>query len=377
MLSEIILKIAAMEYADEEPQAYYPRPSSAGPERCMRQMVYSAMGLAPKPLSGRAVEVFSDGHFHQLLAIDRLRRSTYIIHSEEMGVTIPGVLHWMPDGTRYCKACDGEVKLRDLHGHIDLLFQDMLGVDRLCDVKGLSMYGYDALCSGEIPHDYMCQLAIYLRALQADNPEIREAVLLVKNKNTSALMEYRVAYDPKCDSLTIIDRVIHTGEMETVGIVIPNITGDIIAKFEEVERHRVAKTLPPRQYEMDHWRCSYCSHGRVCWNGWVAEHAQLTTDIALEGDIVDLLKYEREVALHEASAKKEKEGLREKIKDILKESGVREGRAGGYAVAWTVKAGRKFDEGLLPPSVREQCMVDRPNERLSIRKIISEKETQR
>lgn len=363
-----------MEHEAEEPKAYYPRPSSAGPERCIRQMVYAARNEIPKPLSGRAVEVFSDGHIHQMTTEDRLRKSAFEVHSVEMGVDIPGIFHWMPEGLRYCKACDKDVPYRDLHAHLDLLFDDVLGVTRLCDVKGLSTYGYEALCKGEIPLDYLTQQSWYLRALQAYNPDIREAVLLVKNKNTSAYMEYRMVYDPAEDSLTVIDRVIHTGEHESVGLVIENITNASLKKFAEIEKHRAAGTLPERQYEHDHWRCSYCSFGKACWSTWVEEHEKLIDDAVLEGEVVDIVKLERQRALEEANAKNDKDQFRAGIKNILKAAGVRQARVGDYIVSWTVGTRKKLNEELLPPGAYQAALEDKPSERLTINRIKKEDE---
>ena len=44
MIADIILKVAAMERTEED--AYRPRPSSAGPQRCIRQMVYHGLGIS-------------------------------------------------------------------------------------------------------------------------------------------------------------------------------------------------------------------------------------------------------------------------------------------------------------------------------------------
>ena len=79
MLAEIIPKIAGMEQNEWD---FKPRPSSAGPERCIRQMVYHGLGFPSEPLSGRAILVFDDSSWHEELTLDWLRKSAFKIHSE-------------------------------------------------------------------------------------------------------------------------------------------------------------------------------------------------------------------------------------------------------------------------------------------------------
>lgn len=373
MISDVILKVAAMEYAEEEEKPYYPRPSIAGPDRCLRQMVYWARGEERKPLSGRAVMVFNDSSWAEELTFDLMRKSAFQVHSEQMPITIQNAFPWMPEGTWRCKVCDKDVPYRAAHGHLDALASDMLGNDYLIEHKALSMFGFEALWKGDVAYGYLSQMAFYFRGLQQDNPDLTKGVLLVKNKNQSGYLEYIVTYDNSTDTLTVLEIVHHTGERKEVGLVIPSITNDAIARFAEVEKHRAAKTLPAREYTLEDWQCGYCSYSATCWAGWAEEHSRLAEDVALEGEISDLLRYEREVQLHEASAKREREELKEKIKAILAEKGVRSGRTQDYVVEWSVTKTKKFDKDLLPPGVYAAAQKDMPVEKLSIRKIKKEK----
>lgn len=369
MISDVILKVAAMEYAEEEEKAYYPRPSISGPQRCLRQMVYWAKGEKRKPLGGRAVVVFSDSSWQEELTFDLMRKSAYQVHSEQMPITIPDVFKWMPAERYRCSVCKEEVSYRDCHGHIDACCSDMLSKDYLVEHKALSMYGFEALWKGESPLDNFTQMADYFRGLQIDNPDLKEGFLLVKNKNQSGYLEFKVAYDNATDTLTVIERVHHTGERIAIDLVIPNITNDAFARFAEVEQHRVAGTLPGRQYEIDSWRCEYCSYFEVCYANYVEEHEKLTENVELEQDIVDTVRYERETALHESSAKKERDELKAKIKEFLRVKGVKSGRAGEYSVDWIIKTTMEFDKELLEPGVYQAAMKPAIKETLRIRKI--------
>jgi len=369
MIADLLHKIAGMEFASEEDRPYYPRPSIAGPQRCIRQMVYWACSEPKKPLPGRAVVVFSDSSWHEELTMDLLRKSNFAINSEQMPITIPGVFPWMPEGTWFCGVCEKEVLRKDCHGHLDWIITDVLGVDRAVEHKALSHFACEALMRGEMPYDNLTQKSIYMRGAQRYNPDLREGLLLIKNKNTSGYMEYRCCYDGSSDSLNVIESVNHRCERQTHNLIIPRITGDAFDKFREVDELREKKKLPARPYEIDSWRCQYCPYFETCWEGWAEEHTALATDVTLENEVADMVRYEREIAGHLSDLKKEREKLQEGIKNILTEKQVRSGRAGEYTVDWTVTMQKRFDKELLPPGMYEAASVNVPIERLNIRKI--------
>jgi len=373
MLADIIHLIAAREHASEDDKPYYPRPSIAGPERCLRQTVYWAQGEKKKPLPGRAIAVFNDGVWHEELTADWLRKSSYLVHSEQMPVSIAGILHWMPQGSWHCAVCDHDIPYRDIHGHIDFMIQDTPGVDRLVEHKGYAHFTAEALWGGQIPHDNLTQKAIYLRGTQQDQPDCKEGILLIKNKNTSGFLEFRSLYEAKIDTLTVIERVNHLGEREDIGLVVPDITENAFARFAEIERHRIEGTLPERQYDIDSWRCGYCPFTTICWAGWAEEHQQLTQDVALDEEISTAIRYERQKAAEESETKKEREDLKKQIKALLSQQGVRSGRTNEYTIDWEIEMKPKFDKELLPPGMYRACSPLVPAERLKI-KNIKEKE---
>jgi len=373
MLAEILHKILSMEAEPDRP--YYPRPSIAGPERCLRQLVYWARGDAKKAFAGRMLQVLSDSSWGEETTADLIRKSAFQLHSEQMGASLRNALPWMPDTKWRCKACDKDIPHKDLHGHIDYIVTDIMGTDYLTDHKSINHFSHQRYCGEGVPLDYFYQLAVYARGLQEYNPGLKGILLLMKNKNTSGYLEFRGEYDAPSDTLCVFEKTFHTGERQEINLIIPNITNNAIARFAEVEKHRKAGTLPARQYTLDDWQCQYCSYSEnLCWKGWEQEHALLTEDVVLDEEISTLVRYERETALHEASAKKEREELKEKLKQILKERGIRSGKTSEYIVEWTVAMGKKFDKDLLPPGVYAAASKDVPVEKLHIRKIKTTKE---
>jgi len=116
LISEVILKVAGMEAEESKP--YYPRPSIAGPERCLRQMVYWASNTPrDKRISDRAIVVMNDSSFHETLTEDWLNKTAFRLHSQQMEVEIAELDFYNPPFI--------------LKGHIDGIITDMLGFEAL------------------------------------------------------------------------------------------------------------------------------------------------------------------------------------------------------------------------------------------------------
>ena len=310
MLADIIIKIAFEQGKEEERAPYRPRPSSAGPERCIRSLVYHSMAVERAPLPGRAFLVFDDGGWHESLTADWIRKSSFKLHSEQMRVETPvGV------------------------GSIDGIITDLLGVDRLWEHKAMSTYAWERYWNGGFPLDYFTQCALYVNGLQKVNPNLNEALLLDKNKNTAQYLEFLLRYDAEQDSLRIVEMVRSDGERQTPEWEYVGITTDAVAKFAEVEKHRTAGPLPPRPHLFGtDFPCSYCLWNRTCWENFAEEMAALPKEVELE--ISEVLERFQAVKLTEAAAKKEKDELRERILGHLSALNVSGGRAG----RWNVQA---------------------------------------
>jgi hypothetical protein len=168
MLAEVILKSLGFE---KERWPYSPRPSSAGPERCLRELCYWALGFKGKPQSDRSLARMDDSSWHEQLTMDLIRKTAFRLHSEQMAVECGQVIR---NGKPFT-----------IKGRIDGLVTDLLGVDRLLEHKAVDHFTFQRYTSEEFPLDYLSQVVLYLVGLVKIQTEIKEAILLFKNKNTS------------------------------------------------------------------------------------------------------------------------------------------------------------------------------------------------
>lgn len=347
MIAEIIPKIAGQ--FDNSESKYYARPSLAGPERCIRQMVYWGLGIERQPLPGRTILVFDDSSWHEELTADWIRKSAFRLHSEQMEVTITH-----PDFKESRK------------GRIDGVLTDIMGNDFLLEHKALNHFTFQRFWEGnELPLDYFCQCADYMRGLQAVNPDITRGILLIKNKNTSAYIEYLFAYE--FDKLTILEMTSSTGEKkDDVHRIIEAPVGSSFRKFAAVQDYINRKALPKRQYFIDEWRCQYCGWAGTCWEGYEKEFQELKTDAMLPNEVADMVRYYKELGGQKSEIEKEYKSLSEKIKGVMKEVDAREARAGEYVCKVSLIGAERLDKTLLSPLEIEKATVKSFYEKLSI-----------
>jgi len=346
MLAKLLHQIAAMEQSEQESHDFYPRPSIAGPDRCIRQLVYWAKKTDPKPLPGRTLHVFDDGHWHEELVKDWIRKSAFQLHSEQMEIdTMVGV------------------------GHVDGIITDMLGVDRLWENKALNHFTFESIWNGNWPTDYLTQLALYIEGAGRINPELTEGILFIKNKNTAAYMELVCKYDREKDSLTITNVERSNGDTSEPKHVIPDICMTAVNKFAAVQHCVDDNMLPDRQYPFDDWHCGYCPYGQTCWEAFIDEHKNLAEHATLDTEMADMVRYERELQAHESEVKKERGEVRENIKKKLTELKARSGRAGEYLIDWKAEMVEQFNSELVPVDVRNACKETLLKETLKIVKI--------
>lgn len=337
MIAELLFRILEMDNEEEPGRAYYPRPSLSGPERCQRQLVYSAMGTeVDKDLTGRTLSIFADGSLHELALGDMIHKTSFHLHSDQMKIQV-------------------SMLGLTLNGSIDGIVTDILGVDRLIEFKGLNHFTWERYWGKDVlPEDYLAQVSIYCRGLQEVNPNIREIVLLIKNKNTSGLIDYLLDYDRDTDTLTILKKTNHLGEVQVIHtkekpVVREKIVEKSFRKFLEVQSHAEAGTLPDRPYEMDDFHCQYCSFQKTCWSGYAEELASLADSVELEPELADDLRYYKEVSAEITEQEKVKKALREKFLAVMQERKAKEGRLGEYVLKMSISPTRKL--GDLPEAV--------------------------
>jgi hypothetical protein len=352
MIAEILHKLA--ETNQEKEYKFYPRPSLAGPERCIRSMVYWGLNSPREPFPGRTQHVFDDGIWHEELTADWLRKSTFRLHSEQMKVNSRKPMTW---------------------GHIDGIVTDLLNVDRHYEHKGLNHFTFEKYWKGdEYPEDYFTQCAIYNEAIQKELlPDLRESILLIKNKNSAAYMEYILSLDIKTDSMIIVNKTHSTGETIRLNILRENIVTSACDKFYKVLDYVKRKTLPKRQYDIDHWRCEYCSYGKVCWAGYEKEFKELKTDTMLPNEVEDAVRYYRELGAQKKDIEAEYKKLGKTIKDTMKEADAREGKAGNYICRMALVKRSNVDHNLIPQKLIEAATQYSHYERLYIRNLTKEK----
>lgn len=254
-------------------------------------------------------------------------------------------------------------------GEIDGIVTDMLGVDRLWDNKSISHFGFERLMKQDWPVDYLVQQALYIRALQEINPELREGLLLFKNKNQGAFIDLRYSYDYASDTLTLLDCEHSTGKTLVLGTWYADITKFAVEKFALVEKHRADGTLPDRPFlDQDEYPCSYCRWQKPCWEGWEKEHDSLDDDADLH-DLADTVRYQRELSAEIRDKEKERDTITTQIKSAMKEKKVKSGRAGEYVLQSKLHSKASLNKDLLPPAAVAAATETKTYEQLHIKKI--------
>lgn len=339
MLVEAIKLVA--EETQEDRQIYRHRPSSAC--RCIRSLVYHASGLESKTLPGRALLVFDDSKWHEELTANWIRKTAYKLHSEQMPVDI------------------FEINGVKVGGSIDGIIQDITGKDFLWEHKAINHFAFqriqDDVSSG---YDYYVQCALYLWGLQKVSPDITEAILCIKNKNTAQYFEFFVV-------ATWPDIEIYNVLGTQKGLLVSRIE-NVISKckeiFEAIDSYVALKTLPLRPYSRDNWHCSYCGWQEHCWSNYEAEIKTMTGSVDLSNVFYldQLLLLEECVKLQtiKTDAEKRVKEIKDKIKSIFNDNKIKDGYYENIII------NRSFKD------VKEYTVSARIDEILSIKKMKGE-----
>lgn len=391
MLAELIPKLAGM---DQKRFRYKPRPSNAGPERCLRSMVYNALGVEPKPLPGRSILVMDDSSWHEELSIDWINKSAYYVHDQQRGVNcleIPGS-PFLPEhtcsdkhddsGKLTFKGCGMLVPAGWTHGHIDGIVREPLsnpkGREHVLEHKAVSHARFESLETGEdFPDDYICQTCLYDNALRkVYGDELGYAILLVKNKNNARYLEYHIYYDPANDSALVELYVVEFND-DGFPVLTPKKTEDygcllgaVRAKFEEVDRLYLAKTLPKRQYGADDWQCSYCGWSQYCWLEYQEEMAKRADKVELSTDVIaGVIRWKHELSKARLDIEEQEDKIKEAIRTELVEKGGKTAIAGDYYVELLPAVREELDKTMIPAEILEKATTKKPYEKLNVKKI--------
>lgn len=337
MIVESLYKILEMANKEEPDHVYYPRPSLAGSERCIRQLVYSATNTERNSdLSGRTLSIFEDGSLHELAMGDLIQKSAFHLHSEQMKIEV---------------AMLGLT----LKGSIDGVVTDLLGNDRLIEFKSSNHFSFERYWNKETyPENYFAQVSIYCRGLQAVNPDIHEIVLLIKNKNNSAFLEYLLNYERETDTLTVLKKANHLGDQVIIHTekkpeIREKIVEKAFQKFLDVNAHAAAGTLPDRPFPSDSWQCEYCAYNRTCWSTYSEEVESMAESVELEPELADEVRYYKQLSAEITDQEKVKKAMRDKLLAVMQEKQAKVGKIGEYLVKMSISPTKKL--GDLPEAV--------------------------
>lgn len=375
MLASLLVKIAADEAREREPQAYRIRPSGITVEhkgewhgKCPRAAVYHRLNFPPAPRPGRMELVLGDSSWAEHLTNDWIRKSVYRLHSEQMGIdclTVDGVTlppwrcevcHKHSCFTRHSAAdmpiedCSFCLYPGDLvHGHIDGILQDLEGYERVYEHKAINHFAFNRYWDGELPIGYITQPCFYLIGLKKLLVELKEILLLIKCKNTSQYLDYLIEYDQERD-VALVKEVEHSGYGKKIlGIELPGLVVSAVENWKRTERfYQESKelgkaVLPLRPFDHDSWQCSYCEYSEICWSGYEAEFQELATGVEFDYDFAGMCRDERQLAAEETVVKTKREEIRTTIKKWLHQMDTRSGRAGEYLIDLSLATRSKFD----------------------------------
>lgn len=343
MLADILHKIAEDEQDLTRP--FHPRPSLSGPERCARALVYYAMGEPRAPWPGRFIQVLDDSTWHAELIKDQIRKSAYKLHSEEM-----------------------EVKTLVGPGHIDGIITDLLGDDRLLEIKAVNHFTFQRYQKGHWPLDYLTQTALYVEGLQRLNPAITQGLLFIKNKNNAAYMEVLVSYTSQTDTLQILNIISSDGDgTARSGLFVENITRMAGEKMRAIQHLAKIKKLPERPYAFgSDFPCSYCQWAKKCWDGYDTKGEAV--DMQLRPEFESRAELYWELTKQIGDLVKEKDALREEMKLSLDKENITGGNTDHYDISLTFQE-REVLKKNLPPELREKVVEISKSQVLRVRKI--------
>jgi len=289
--------------------------------------------------------VFDDSSWHEELTADWIRKTAFRLHSEQM-----------------------EVMTAVGPGHIDGIVTDLLGVDRLFEHKAINHFSFERLWRGQWPLDYFTQCALYLEGLTKLNPEMTEALLLVKNKNTAQYLECLLFYHRDADILILKNVLRSDGEASEPDFLMARVTQAAVEKFAAVREYQAAQTLPPRPFAYGtDFPCGYCRWAQACWEGYEEEIAERSASIQLPDDLAQVAEEYRSLTDTETCCTKRKKELREPLYQALVRENAKAGTVGVYTVALSTQHRTFLDEEAIPPDILAKARKEKLIETLTVR----------
>lgn len=357
MFAETILGVAQLGI---HPSPYRPRPSSAGPERCMRQLVYKGRGVPEPPPGRRLAMIFRDGHTHEDTSLEFLRQSLFQIHGEQRAINIPLAYPWREDKPDYrcpeCSAAAGRpifIKATTLHGHIDALATTIMGETYLFEHKAVVSHFFQRYWEEEkTPYDYFTQITMYLRGLHEEGLNVTAGALVIKNKDTGAMLEFEFQYEYDSDTFTITAILRAPGsERKTVHQTHQGLYHQAIEKFRQIDTYIANEQLPERLESDDDIRCQYCPYLDLCWDGY--QMPALTERLIIPDALKSTAKAFIELDQQLGPLEKQHKELKDTLKAALVERQVLEAFVDDQILVLTKGSQKRLDDKRLPIMLKE------------------------
>lgn len=298
MIAEKIVETAAREYHSSVKK--YHRMSEIG--KCERALVYDWRGEEKEPISGRGMLIFNDGDMHHRDIRDRIRKAGFELIEEERELYDP---NW------------------NLSGHIDGIVCNN-GDRLLLEIKSINHFQFERLNSTPL-EDHIQQINLYMFYRDIDR-----GVILYKNKNTAAMKEFIIERDE-------------------------NLIQELLAKFERIDSHLKAGTLPDRPYPKSDWHCQYCQFQKICWAG-VKEGR--TGDKLVKTDdpvVIETADEYKRLSKEKKEAEDRLKSLKESLEGSLSAYHTGALRAGKFIVRSLNRKREKIDKTLIPEEILKKA----------------------
>lgn len=349
MLAELIEKIAGWEPGQSK---FYPRPSMAGPEQCLRKLVYMAKGYPARKMDDRFHLVLDDSSWHEELTLDWLRKSAFKVHSEQLEIECGEVI-W--NGRPFT-----------MKGHIDALITDMAGQDYLLEHKAINHFSFQRYLEKDFPMDYLTQCRLYIQGLQKIAP-IKKGFLLIKNKNNAQYLEYFFTVDTEAD-LLVVNEVVGSNGFRRDGAEFTGLFSLAINRMNAIENYKNSNDLPPRQYTPSDWQCNYCQYNDICYESYEEEFSELE-QIQMPEEYGSLLEEYLSLQDTKKALEARADEIKEFLKQFLREQNAKTGRCGNLIVNRELLVRRKLNADKIPAEIKESLYEETIFETLRVSRV--------
>ncbi|GEM_PF-2652471 len=300
---------------------YQPRLSQAG--KCVRALSYHRQGYPEThPMPAGAGLTFDLGDLLHAYLDRKLRELRYPLREFEQYVEL--------------RAPSGLV----ITGHFDRAIGDHV----ILDYKSASDPSFRMMVDRNEPlPDYAAQMTGYLEACRQTPGRERytAGLFVVVNKGS------RDRSDPNVEGTHLwISPPLAPN---------PELARQIIDKFEAVERHARAGTLPDRPYASPaEYPCRLCAWRGLCWGDQLPSAAAAPADLSA---LADAARAYHELGRRIRELEEERERAGGRLRAALADLGARSGTAGDYDVALTTQVRTSYNDALIPPDIRARARV--------------------